>query len=117
MQSIINFLSANPWLNLLFLVLAVLSIIISVVLFLRSRKEKILVYATSSFNLIHNSVARIPGLYVKYEDNNIDNLTLTKIAIWNKGKGTINNTDIAPTDKVSIFPKEYVKILNRSNSI
>jgi hypothetical protein len=112
MQNISSFLNANPWLNLIFLILAIVSIIVSVTLYFRSRKEKILVYMTKSFNLIHNSVVRIPGLSVKYEDNNIDNLTLTKIAFWNKGKGTINNVDIAPTDKLSIFPAEDVKILS-----
>lgn len=111
MQNIINFLNANPWLNFLFLILAVASIIVSVILYLSSRKEKCLVYATRNFNLIHRSVVQIPGLSIKYEDKNIDTLTLSKIAFWNKGKGTINNIDIAPTDKVSISPKEDITIL------
>jgi hypothetical protein len=112
MQNIINFLNANPWLNLIFLILAIVSIIVSVSLYFRSRKEKILVYMTKSFNLIHNSVVRIPGLSIKYEDNNIDNFTLTKVAFWNKGRGTISNIDIAPMDRVGIYPKEDVAILS-----
>lgn len=94
--------------------LAVASIVVSVILYMRSRKEKILVYATRSFNLIHKSAVRITGLSIKYEDNNIDTLTLTKIVFWNKGKATINDIDIAPTDKVRIFPKEDVTILTAS---
>jgi len=112
MQKIINFLNANPWLNLLFLILAIASIFVSVILYLRSRKEKILVYTSRGFNLIHNSVVRIPGLSVRYENANIDTLTLTKVAFWNKGRGTINNADIAPTDRLSISPQEEVRILN-----
>lgn len=112
MQNISSFLIANPWLNLIFLILAVVSIIVSVALYFRSRKEKILVYMTKSFNLIHNSVVRIPGLSIKYEDNNIDNFTLTKVAFWNKGRGTISNIDIAPTDRVGIYPKEDIAILS-----
>lgn len=111
MQTLIDFLSANPWLNFLFLILAVGSIIISIILYLRSRKEKILVYVTRSFNLIHNSVVKVPGLSIKYEGNTLDALTLTKIAFWNNGKGTINSNDIAPTDNLAIFPNEDILIL------
>ncbi len=111
MQTLIDFLSANPWLNLLFLILAVGSIIISLILYLKSRKEKILVYVTKSFNLIHNSVAKVPGLSIKYEGNTLDTLTLTKIAFWNNGKGTINSNDIAPTDNLVVFPNEDILIL------
>jgi hypothetical protein len=107
MQNIIAFIIKN----IVFLFLTVTSIIMSIVFYIRSRREKILVYTTNSFNLIHNAIVRIPGLSVKYENNNIENLTLTKIAFWNKGKDTINDNDIAPTDKLSIFPKEDIKIL------
>lgn len=114
LKTLTTFLNANPWLNLVFLILAVAGIAVSFLLYVKGRKEKILVYAMKSFNLIHNTAAKVPGLSVSHEGKTINTLTLTKIAFWNKGRGTINREDIAPTDRLAVFPQEEVAILDAS---
>lgn len=61
---------------------------------------------------------------ILYKGSKIDNLSITKIAIWNAGKETINNTDVAENDrfrieindKYLILESEIIVAINRANS-
>lgn len=108
MEEYLQWLNDNQWLNLVFLVLAVLSIIISIFLFRKSRKSKKPLFDKRSINVISERIKNIGGIQVNYKGENIDNLTVTKIAFWNGGNETLNESDQAPTDKLRIeLNREY----------
>jgi hypothetical protein len=111
----LNLISQTPWLNFSN-ILALLSIIstitVPIVTNIRSKKYKRPTYRTKTISLLKESFEKIKSADILYNGNKINNLSITKIAIWNDGKETINNTDVSETDKFRIeIDKEY-KILD-----
>lgn len=111
-KEIMQWLNENQWLNLIFLVLAILSIVVSIYLYFKSKRRKIPIYLIKTFNLIKDRVNNIPEVKIIYKENPIQNLSITKIAFWNKGNEVINKTDIASRDPIRIVVDEEYEILN-----
>jgi len=106
MATFLSWLNQNQWLNLVFLTLAVCSIIISIVLYRRNQKEKIPVYHMRHFSLLRKQIQSIKKLKILYEEKELDKLTLTRVALWNNGRDTINHSDLAPSDPLRIQMNE-----------
>ncbi len=99
-------------LNVVFLVLAVGSILVSVILYRKTKKERKPVYNIKTFSLLNEKAARLKGLAILYKGGPVKNFTLTKVGLWNKGRETINWSDVAPQDKIRIEIAEEYKILD-----
>ena len=99
----LNIFDSTPTLNIIFLLLAVISVLFGIVSIYISRKSKIPIYNLKSFNLINSSKILLPDLQIQYSDKIITNLTFTKVSIWNIGKEIINNSDIAPLNPIRIL--------------
>lgn len=112
MEEYLKWLNNNQWLNLIFLGLAILSIIISIYLFRKSRKNKKPIFDKRSINVISDKIQKIGDIKVKYKGDKIENLTVTKVAFWNNGNETINESDQAPTDKLRIELNESYRVLD-----
>jgi hypothetical protein len=110
MKSILNFFDNNPWLNLLFLILSILSIILAYYFYYQSKKEKKPVFnsKTISLFLVNSIIAK--KIDIRYNGDLINNLSLTKIAFWNAGKESIRGDDIAPNAPFLIIAPEDVTI-------
>lgn len=113
-KNIMKWLNENQWLNLIFLVLAVLSIIVSFYLYFKSKRRKIPIYLIKTFNLIRDRVNKIQEVKIIYSDKPIKNLSITKIAFWNRGNEVINKSDIAPKEPIRIIVGDEYEILNAS---
>jgi hypothetical protein len=86
--------------------------VVSIYLFLRSKKEKKPMFCIRSINLIGDLYNKISGLEIYYKDNPVSNVFSTNIAFWNNGQEVINKNDISQTEKLRIvFPKG--KILDK----
>lgn len=99
-------------LNVIFLLLSVASIAISFYLYKIGKREKRPVYNVRSFNLLNNQATKVEGLEFVYKGRKIKNLTLTKVALWNQGKETINSNDVAPQDNIRIELRDKYEILD-----
>lgn len=97
-----DWLSGNPQLNLVFLILAIASVTVSILLYFKSKKSKDPIYLTKSYSIIDDYISAINGLEIKYQEHEIKRLTISKVAFWNGGRDTINRDDIAPSDKLRI---------------
>ena len=106
-----GWLAGSPSLNLVSLALAVVGIFASIYFYVKSRKEKTPVYLARTFPLIQDSVATVEGLSIRFGEKPISDLSLTRMAIWNKGRQTILGTDVARNDALRIEFKEGVQIL------
>ena len=112
-DNFLEWLSENDqWLNLIFLVLAILSIVISIFLYKKSQRKKLPVFDKRSLNVISESIQSHGKIEVKYQGELVNNLTVSKVAFWNNGNETINSSDQAPTDKFRIKLLEEFNILN-----
>ena len=111
-SKILDFLNENPWLNLFSLGLGILGIVVSILLFVASKKEKIPIYDITSFNLINDNVSKLDGVKVMFNNIEIENLTTSVLAIWNQGGQVINRNDVAPADPVRIEVQPNQTILS-----
>ncbi|CAL2083489.1 conserved hypothetical protein [Tenacibaculum dicentrarchi] len=111
-KELAEYLNNNQWLNLVFLLLAISSIVVSYLLYLKSKKSKKPTYIIKSFNLVKEKVSKIEQVKILYDEKVINNLTVSKLSLWNKGKETIDSSDIAPKDKIRIDIAKNHKILN-----
>jgi hypothetical protein len=123
MDNLLRFINENPWLNVVFILLTLASIILSMIFYFRSRRFKKPYYAVHNYNLVRESVQRIETVTILYQDKRIENLSVAKVAIWNSGKETINKSDIAQNDKLrieingdhSILESEIIFVKNPAN--
>lgn len=101
-ESLSEFLQANPWLNLVFLLLAIAGIVATIFTYLRSRRYKVPVFDSRSFPLLHPAVSRVDDLAVRFKEQDLELLTLSQVAFWNKGLEPIRRADNAPADRIRI---------------
>lgn len=101
-KNLMKWLNENQWLNLIFLLLAVLGIIVSFYLYFKGKRRKNPIYLIKTFNLIRNRVSKLKQVKIVYDERTIKNLSITKVSIWNKGNEVINNTDIAPKEPIRV---------------
>lgn len=111
MEKFLVVLDGNPWLNIVFLILAIISILISFILYFRSKKEKIPLYNIKHFNLVRGRLKELKSVKISYRGEDVEDLTLTRLAFWNKGRDTIEHRDIAPADPLRITVPEDCRIL------
>ncbi len=76
------------------------------------RKEIACVW--NSYQLIEAGNRRIPLLTLTYQDKKIDNLAVSRFAIWNSGKEVIEKSDLVESHQLKISTKDRAKILDCS---
>jgi|WetSurMetagenome_2_1015567.scaffolds.fasta_scaffold167094_2 hypothetical protein len=101
----------NYVINIIFIILALIGYILSIVFYLRSRKIKKPCYKFAKSELIQSYVNSIEGLEIFFDNNKIDNLSLTSLAFWNEGNEVINGADVAIKNKLKVIANEDVSIL------
>lgn len=86
--------------------------VVSIYLFLRSKKEKKPMFCIRSINLIGDLYNKIGGLEIFYKDKPVSNVFSTNVAFWNNGGEVLNKNDISQTEQLRVvFPKG--KILDK----
>lgn len=106
-----EWLNQSPWLNLLFLIIAVISLLASFLFYLKARKEIKPCFGIKSFQLISESVSNIEDIDIIFKGVKIANLSTTKIAFWNEGRSTLNKSDVAQSDPLRVSISDDLKFL------
>lgn len=107
-----EWLAKNPWLTISSVLVGIVGLILAIGFYLKSRKMKIPCYASRSINVVRDLISKFETLEIRYSGATIENLTITKLAFWNAGQETINNSDIASADPLLVRAKEEYKILD-----
>lgn len=105
-------ISSSPFITVASFVLAIFGIVLAVFFYIRSRRNKEPVYTKKSFNIIQDFSSKLTDLAIKYKNESVNNLTITKIAFWNDGRDTINMVDVAEADPLRISITDDSKILS-----
>lgn len=93
-------------------IFGILSLILACFFYKKSRRFKKILYLKKSFNVIENFTQRIDEkLSLKYDNKDIQNLTITNILLCNAGNETIDFTDIAKADPIKICSLNKANIL------
>lgn len=112
LTTLLELINKNPWLNILFIVLAVLGIFFTIFFYIKSIRSRKPIYCIRTINLVKEKTIRVDSISILFEDNKIDNLSISKIAIWNEGRETINYSDIAKNDLFRIESITHTSILD-----
>lgn len=83
-----------------------------VYLYFKGKKDKEPTYTQRSINIFKGLSEKLESLEISYEGKKVKNLTITKIAFWNKGKGTIKREDIVPSDPLTFEVADGYQILS-----
>jgi cell division protein FtsW (lipid II flippase) len=109
----VDYIGSNPQLTILSVIVAVVSVAVSVIIYLKSKREKVPKYSIKSYNIIKDFVNIFEALEVSYAGQTIKNLTVSKIVFWNAGRETIDKDDIVAADPITISTKGDYKILDQ----
>ncbi|MGV8135983.1 MAG: hypothetical protein AB2L20_12270 [Mangrovibacterium sp.] len=101
-SQILDFINKNPWLNIVSISLASLGIFLSIWFHNKTKKVKRPSYGIRTINLVRENIKKIESVEILYHGHKIANLSVSRIAIWNAGRGTINDSDISPKDQFRI---------------
>ncbi len=110
--SIYEFFNANPVFNLISLLLGLLGILLSFYFYFKSIKNRIPIYVIRTINLVKEKIQKIDTVKIMYSNREINNLSISKIAIWNDGKETINKNDVANSSPIKININNNFNILD-----
>ncbi len=69
-----EWLNQSPWLNILFLILAVISLLSSFLFYLKARKEIRPCFGTRSFQLISESISNIEDIEIIFKGVKLANI-------------------------------------------
>ena len=94
-------------------VIGVILAIVGIALSVRSIKKKEPIYSIKSNNLISGSVSTLNNLLISYNNQRIENLTVSKILFYNRSSETINKQDIQTINPLTIS-SETCNILDAS---
>lgn len=106
------FFDGNPYFNACTFILAIAGIFFSVYYYKRSKKEKLPKYLLRTVNLVRENIQKIDRINILYDGKTVNNLSITKIALWNGGKSTIDNKDIAKKDPLRLAISNDYKFLD-----
>lgn len=111
-QKLLDFFNGNPVLNVVSLLLAILGIVFTIYFYFKSKKNRIPTYIVRTINLVRENVKKIDTVSILYSGEKVKNLSISKIALWNEGKETINSGDVALNNSIKIKIKDDFKFLD-----
>ncbi|MBE3142039.1 MAG: hypothetical protein IMZ53_15810, partial [Thermoplasmata archaeon] len=98
----IRMLTQNPYISFIGFLIGIIGLLYALHIARRDKKNKWLRYYTGSSNLIENGNNLYPHLNVTYDGRKLDNFTITKLSIKNKGTEVIRPEDIAVNDPIRV---------------
>jgi hypothetical protein len=101
----------NPLFPVVSLLVTILSLVLAIVFFRRSRREKRPRYLLKQRTIIQNRQPLLPGLSVSFAGHEQPEITVAQITFWNAGADTIRREDIAQAKPLVIGVPAGVDVL------
>lgn len=105
-------LAADPLVTLGGFVFGLLGVVLAIIFSLKSRKEKLPCYETKSDTLIEGLHQRLEGLQLQYKGTPQERVSVTKVAVWNAGRETIDQGDVVSTIPFGIMCPPDIELLD-----
>ncbi len=105
-------LATDPLITLGGFAFGVLGVVLAVVFYAKSKKEKSPCYEVKSTTLIEGLHIRLEGLQLQYKGIPQERICVTKLSLWNAGHQTIDKLDVVPNIPFGISCPPGVKILD-----
>lgn len=108
----IKFFEGNPLLNIITFTLTIGSILSAIYFYIKGKKTKRPMYVVRTINLIKERIQKISPVHISYKGGQINTLSITKIALWNDGRDTIDAGDVAKKSPLRIVIDPAYEILD-----
>ena len=102
MHSFFQSFKELPWGSIVSYSIGILGIVSSVYFYVKSQREKTPYYSFKTTSLVRNDLSKLKNIEIKYKSRNVTELSMTKFAFWNGGKGPIRKEDITTKDPLLI---------------
>lgn len=102
----------NPYAWAILSLLSVIGFVYAIVCQRKNKTTKEMTFVQKSNVLIHKKQSKFDKLFISYDNQKVDDLCVSKIAIWNSGNTTISNTDIVETRELTFVTNEENVILD-----
>lgn len=102
----------HPYFALVMAFLAILSLILTVIFYRRSRRHKKPLFATVQRTIIENSTPMVPGFSVHFNGEKQPRVTVVQLWFWNQGDETIRAVDIPKASPLEIAVAPGASLLN-----
>ena len=112
MQLDLQTLSDNPYITLGSFALAVFGIVLAIIFYVRSKKDKTPCYDCSSNTIIEGLNQALDGLEVHYKGQAQERVSVTKLVLWNAGRDTIDKSDLVERDQLRVLTPAEVTLLD-----
>ena len=108
-------LMENPYAWLVLSLISVFGIFFSIYTWIANKEKKQISYMINTYEIVRAGKNVIPEFEISYSGQIIDDLTVTRFAIWNSGNRLLNSNDIVDTKPLSIASNDDgPNILNAS---
>ncbi len=108
----IEALASNPIVDIGGAVIGFLGFILAIFFYIRSQKNKVPCFDSSSNTIIEGLHNAFEELEVRYKGIAQKQITVTKIVFWNDGRETINKSDLVERDPLRIICPKGIDILD-----
>lgn len=108
LQSLAN----NPIITIGGFALGIIGIVLAVIFYARSKKDRVPCFEVNSNTLIEGLHKALDGLQLHYKGTPQERITVTKLAFWNAGRETIDKRDLVETDPIGIACPSTLAILD-----
>lgn len=108
LQSLAN----NPIISIGGFALGIIGIVLAVIFYARSKKDRLPCFEVNSNTLIEGLHKALDGLQLHYKGTPQARITVTKLAFWNAGRETIDKRDLVEKDPIGIACPNTLAILD-----
>ncbi|WP_153448923.1 hypothetical protein [Vibrio algicola] len=112
MQIDLQTLSQNPYITLGSFALALFGIVLAIIFYVRSKKDKTPCYDSSSNTIIEGLNQALDGLEVHYKGQAQERVCVTKLVLWNAGRDTIDKSDLVERDQLRVVTPDGIELLD-----
>lgn len=92
-------------------IITVISLLFTVYTYVTNKKRKLFSVSCASYELLKQGQSEIEKVSIMFDDQPINNLTISNYAIWNSGNTLINGTDIVDTQRLRLISDDETKFL------
>ena len=103
--------------NFLDYVLTIIGFVLAYVFYRRSRRSKEPCWSVRNNVLIEGYSSKVGKLDIRFKDEQVENLSIARIAFWNQGAETLDRHDIETINPLRIEADEEIEILDVSVSL
>lgn len=108
----LQLLANNPIITIGGFALGIIGIVLAVIFYVRSIKDRVPCFEVNSNTLIEGLHKALDGLQLHYKGAPQERITVTKLAFWNAGRETIDKRDLVEADPIGIACPSALAILD-----